>query len=148
MSDQKSPLWSRSWTIDELAKMGPGTLGATIGLTFTAIEDQSLQARIPVDERTKQPAGLLHGGATAALAETLGSVASYMIIDPEKEACVGIELNASHLRSMREGFATGTCYPHRIGKTMHVWGIDVRDEQQRLISVCRLTVAIIARSKS
>ena len=148
MMEDQQMLWSKAWTLEELAALGPGTLGERIGLEFTAIHPQRLEARIPVDERTKQPAGLLHGGASAALAETLGSVASYMVIDLDKEACVGIELNASHMRSARSGFATGSCYPFRLGKSMHVWGIDIRDEHGKLLCVCRLTVAIIPKPKS
>ena len=103
---------------------------------------------MPVDHRTKQPYGLLHGGASCVLAETIGSVASAMVIDHERFYCVGLEINANHIRSAREGYVTGTASPIHLGSTTHVWDIRITDEKEKLICVCRLTVVIIPRKES
>lgn len=116
-----------------------------IGLQFTEVGDNYLKASIPVDERTKQPYGLLHGGASCVLAETLGSVASAMVIDPEKFICVGLEINANHVRSARSGRVTGVCTPIHIGASTHVWDIKIHDEREKLVCVSRLTVAILKK---
>lgn len=116
-----------------------------IGLQFTEVGDNYLKASIPVDERTKQPYGLLHGGASCVLAETLGSVASALVIDPEKFICVGLEINANHVRSARSGRVTGICTPIHIGASTHVWDIKIHDEREKLICVSRLTVAILKK---
>jgi 1,4-dihydroxy-2-naphthoyl-CoA hydrolase len=100
---------------------------------------------MPVDHRTVQPYGLLHGGASCVLAETLGSVASSLVINPDKFICVGIEINANHVRSVREGFVTGICTPIHLGASTHVWDIRIHDDNERLICVSRLTVAILKR---
>ncbi len=116
-----------------------------IGLQFTEVGDNYLKASIPVDERTKQPYGLLHGGASCVLAETLGSVASALVIDPGKFICVGLEINANHVRSARSGRVTGICTPIHIGASTHVWDIKIHDEREKLICVSRLTVAILKK---
>jgi len=100
---------------------------------------------MPVDDRTRQPYGLLHGGASAALAETLGSVASAYVIDREKYICVGLEINANHVRGAREGWVYGTAIPLHLGKTTHVWDIKIVDEREKLVCVSRLTVAILKK---
>jgi 1,4-dihydroxy-2-naphthoyl-CoA hydrolase len=99
---------------------------------------------MPVDHRTRQPYGLLHGGASVALAETLGSVASAFVVDRRQYNAVGLEINANHLRGVREGFVTGIARPLHLGKTTHVWDIRIYDEKEKLVCVSRLTVAIIA----
>ncbi len=119
-----------------------------LAIEYTKIGSDYLKARMPVDKRTKQPAGLLHGGASVALAESLGSVASYLSVDPQKYDCVGLEINANHLRSVREGFVEGTVRPLRLGKRIHVWEIKIHDEKERLICVSRLTMAIIEKNLS
>jgi uncharacterized protein (TIGR00369 family) len=120
-------------------------LCAHLGIRLVARGEDWLSATMPVDDRTRQPAGLLHGGATVALAETVGGAASYLCLDPAIHAAVGQEINASHIRSAREGLVTATARPLRIGSRSHVWQITVRDEAQRLVSECRLTNAILAR---
>lgn len=120
-------------------------MGHFIGMEWVELGDRFLKARMPVDERTKQPYGLLHGGASCVLAETLGSVASALIVDPEKFICVGLEINANHIRSAREGYVTGTCTPIHIGASTHVWDIRIHDEKEKLICVSRLTVAVLKR---
>lgn len=113
-----------------------------LGIEFTEVGENSLSARMPVDERTRQPMGLLHGGASVALAETLGSMAGYLML-PEGKVCVGLEINANHIRSVREGYVYGKAVPLHIGKNTHVWEIKIHDEQQRLVCVSRLTLAVI-----
>jgi 1,4-dihydroxy-2-naphthoyl-CoA hydrolase len=117
----------------------------TIGIEWTEIGEDFIKARMPVDNRTKQPYGLLHGGASCVLAETLGSVASAMIIDPAKFLCVGIEINANHVRSARAGYVIGKVSPLHIGATTHVWDIRIEDEREKLVCISRLTVAIIPK---
>ena len=126
--------------------MGAGTMGEHIGLSFIELGNDFLKASMPVDHRTKQPYGLLHGGANCVLAETLGSVASALVINPEKFICVGIEINANHVRSAREGRVIGTCRPIHIGASTHVWDIRIHDDKERLICVSRLTVSVLKRT--
>jgi len=126
--------------------MGAGTMGEYIGLDLTEVGPDFLKATMPVDHRTKQPYGLLHGGASCVLAETLGSVSSALVINPEKFICVGIEINANHVRSAREGFVTGICTPIHLGASTHVWDIRIHDEKNKLICISRLTVAILKRT--
>jgi 1,4-dihydroxy-2-naphthoyl-CoA hydrolase len=139
-------IWfNKALTAEHLQPMGKGTMGEHLGMEFIELGDNYIKARMPVDHRTKQPYGLLHGGASAALAETLGSVASAMVIDHRQNICVGLEINANHVRSARQGFVTGTCTPIHLGATTHVWDIRITDEQQKLICISRLTVAILKR---
>ena len=136
-------IWKYKPNIDALNQTRQQTAVERMGIQFTSIGDDWLEATMPVDHRTKQPAGILHGGATALLAETIGSVASVLIIDWPRQQAVGIELNISHLRSVSEGVVTGRAQPIRIGRRTHVWDIRVRDAEDRLIAVARLTMAII-----
>ena len=116
-----------------------------LGIEFTEIQAGYIKAKMPVDHRTKQPLGLLHGGASVVLAETMGSTAVVLALkDPMKETGVGVEINANHLKSARGGYVIGTCVPLRIGRTMHVYEIKIHDEEENLICASRLTVAIIA----
>jgi 1,4-dihydroxy-2-naphthoyl-CoA hydrolase len=101
---------------------------------------------MPVDERTRQPYGLLHGGASVALAETLGSLACYLTLNPDSHYNVGLEINANHVRGVREGLVTGTARPLHMGRTTHVWEIRVVDEKDKLVCISRLTLAILART--
>ena len=126
-------------------EMEPNTLGAHLGMEWSDIGPNYLQCKMPVDGRTRQPYGLLHGGASVALAETCGSVASFLVINSNEKSCVGMEINANHLRSVRDGYVYATAKPLRLGKTNHVWDIRITDDRKRLVCVCRLTVAIISR---
>ncbi len=101
---------------------------------------------MPVDQRTKQPYGLLHGGASCALAETIGSVASQLVLDPNKFICVGLEINANHIRSARNGYVTGIAKPLHLGGTTHVWDIKIYDDAEQLICISRLTLAILKKA--
>jgi 1,4-dihydroxy-2-naphthoyl-CoA hydrolase len=141
-------IWHRSntsMTIEVLQSLGNNTMGSHLGMEFTEIGENFLKARMPVDERTRQPYGLLHGGASAALAETLGSVASAYVIDREKYICVGLEINANHVRGAKQGYVYGTATPLHLGKTTHVWDIRIVDEREKLVCVSRLTVAILKK---
>jgi 1,4-dihydroxy-2-naphthoyl-CoA hydrolase len=121
------------------------TMNAYIGIKFIEVGENYLKATMPVDHRTKQAYGLLHGGASATLAETAGSVGAAMVIDPQQFICVGVEINANHLRSVREGFVTATAIPLHIGASSHVWEIKIVDQQEKLICASRLTVYIIRK---
>lgn len=125
--------------------LGEGTLMGFMGIRFKVDGEGRLCATMPVDERTKQPMGLLHGGATAALAETLGSVGSAIMVAPEGKANVGLELNVNHLKSVRSGIVTATGELVHEGRTTHVWDMRVRNDAGELCAVCRLTVMIIER---
>jgi 1,4-dihydroxy-2-naphthoyl-CoA hydrolase len=141
-------IWfNKTLTIEDIAPISKNTLGEHIGMRFSEIGEDYLKATMPVDHRTHQPYGLLHGGASAALAETLGSVCSALVIDQEKFICVGIEINANHVRSVRRGTVEGTCTPIHIGATTHVWDIRIHDERNKLICVSRLTVAILKKKE-
>lgn len=139
-------IWfNKSIVLEDFALWGKNTMGDALGMRFSEIGDRFLKMTMPVDERTKQPYGLLHGGASVALAETLGSVASALVVDHERFYCVGLEINANHVRSAREGFVTGTCTPIHLGSSTHVWDIKIHDESGRLCCVSRLTVAILPK---
>jgi 1,4-dihydroxy-2-naphthoyl-CoA hydrolase len=125
--------------------MSKGNMIEHLGIEFTEIQAGYIKAKMPVDHRTKQPLGLLHGGASVVLAETIGSTAVVLALkDPMKETGVGVEINANHLKSARGGYVIGTCVPLRIGRTLHVYEIKIHDEEENLICASRLTVAIIA----
>ena len=121
------------------------TMGTHLGMQFTEIGADFLKMSMPVDERTKQPYGLLHGGASCALAETVGSVASALVIDKEKFICVGLEINANHIRGVRDGFVFATATRLHIGASTHVWDIKIHDQNDKLVCVSRLTVSILAK---
>ena len=134
-----------SITPSQLQALSPNTMGATLGIEFTEVGENFLKARMPVDERTRQPYGLLHGGASVALAETLGSVGSAFVVDRSQYYCVGLEINANHVRGVRSGFVYGVATPLHLGGSTHVWDIRIYDEREKLVCVSRLTVAILRR---
>lgn len=131
--------------IEMLNAMRINTMAEVLNIEFIRIGDSCLVATMPVDDNTRQPYGLLHGGASAALAETVGSVASSLCIDSEKQICVGLEINCNHIRGKRDGIVTATVQPLHLGATTHVWDIRINDEKDRLICVSRLTVAILKK---
>lgn len=131
--------------VDDLTALGKSTMSEYIGIEFIEIGDNYLKGRMPVDHRTNQPYGLLHGGASCVLSETLGSIASALVIDRDNFICVGLEINANHIRSATKGFVTGTATPLHIGKSTHVWDIKIHDDNQKLICVSRLTVAVVPK---
>jgi uncharacterized protein (TIGR00369 family) len=138
-------IWKRNVSLTALNALSENTLIAHLGITYTEIGDDFIKAVMPVDHRTQQPFGVLHGGASAVLAETIGSLAGYLTVDEDK-ICVGVELNASHLRSVTEGMVTGIAKVVRIGRTLQVWQIDITDQADRLICSSRLTVSVIDKT--
>ena len=138
-------IWRVSPTPEQLTARGAGSMPGFLGIRFTELGADYLRASMPVNEHTHQPFGLLHGGASVTLAETVGSVASMLCVDPERYLCVGQEINANHLRGMSTGSVIATARPFHLGARSHVWHIEIRDEQERLVCVSRLTMAIIER---
>lgn len=139
------PIWKQDFTLEGLAQLSQNTLGDHLGIEMVTIGDDYLRAKMPVDARTVQPMRLLHGGASVVLAETLGSLAGVMCLDdPTTHTIVGVEINANHLNSVREGGVVyGTVRPVRIGKSVQVWRIEIEDERDRLICVSRLTAMVV-----
>ena len=135
-------IWRRETTLEALNAMSAGNMVEHVGIVFTRIGDNELEATMPVDNRTRQPFGLLHGGASVVLAETLGSVAGYLCTEGEQKI-VGLEVNANHLRSAREGNVRGVCKAVHVGHRHQVWQIEISDEQGRLCCTSRLTTAVV-----
>jgi uncharacterized protein (TIGR00369 family) len=134
-------IWKKSADIDLMNSISADTMVSQIGISYTEIGEDFIVATMPVDSRTHQPFGLLHGGASAALIETLGSVAANLAVE-EDEYCVGIEINANHLSAKRDGIVTGTARPVHLGGTIHVWSVDIVDDSDKLISTGRITLAV------
>ncbi|MFZ9596461.1 MAG: hotdog fold thioesterase [Bdellovibrionia bacterium] len=146
-------IWQSPVTVEQLNQWNKNTIHTSLGIVFTAIGDSFLEAKMPVDERTKQPLGLLHGGASVVLAESLGSVASALVAGSDQKVCVGLEINASHLKSVREGYVIGRVTPVRLGQSIHVWDIVIRtadEPHSNSSTVCqsRLTVLVRDRKQS
>ena len=137
-------IWlDKNISVESLTPFGKGTMSEHLGIEWLDLGDDFLKAKMPVDHRTNQPYGLLHGGASCVLAETLGSVASYLVIDSSQFYCVGIEINANHIRSVKNGFVYGVCSPLHIGSSTHVWDIRIINEEGKLVCISRLTVAVM-----
>lgn len=136
-------IWFKPYTIADIEWMEKGTMAEAIGIEITEITEDSIKGRMPIDHRTVQPMKILHGGANVALAETLGSVGSNLIVDNSKYACLGLDINANHLRPGTSGFVYGEAKPIHIGKKTHVWAIEIKDEKGKLICVSRLTMAVV-----
>lgn len=139
-------LWNKKPSLNEIQNICKNTLCDHLGMKFTDITDDSISATMPVDHRTHQPAGLLHGGASVALAESLGSIASALCLSSDQQMPVGIEINANHIKSIKSGVVTGTVTPIKIGRSLHVWNIEIKNEKAELLCVSRLTVMIVDRS--
>jgi 1,4-dihydroxy-2-naphthoyl-CoA hydrolase len=136
-------IWKSLRTVAELNSGRTGTLIEHLGIEFTEIDHDFIRGTMPVDRRTRQPYGLLHGGASVALAETLGSMGATMCVDTREYQCVGQEINANHVRAARTGLVTGTARPVHLGGRSHVWAIDIVNEAGMLVCTSRLTIAII-----
>jgi 1,4-dihydroxy-2-naphthoyl-CoA hydrolase len=132
-------------SLEELNTLANNTLASHLNIRFTEVGEDCLMATMPVNNTTHQPYGLLHGGASAALAETIGSVASWLTIDTTKQVCVGIEINCNHISAVREGLVTATATPLHLGATTHVWDIKINNNRGKLVCVSRLTVAILKK---
>ena len=138
-----------NYSIEAINKRNENTMADWIGLEFTAITEEYLQAKMPIDRRTVQPLRIVNGGAYCVLAETVGSMAANLVIDREKYSAVGLDINANHIRSAHEGsgYVFGTARPVHLGRTTQVWEIRITDEQERLCCISRLTMAVIEVSK-
>ncbi|MGL1888508.1 MAG: hotdog fold thioesterase [Reichenbachiella sp.] len=136
-------IFNKNSTLEAINNLTKNTLVEHIGIEFTEIGNDYLKATMPVDNRTQQPMGLLHGGASVVLAETLGSVGATMTIDSNKQFCVGLDINANHIKSARTGIVEGIAKPIHIGKKTHVWEIKIYNESSELICISRFTIAII-----
>jgi len=130
-------------TLEALNALSINTMAERIGIEFTAIGPDYLEAKMPVDARTHQPFGLLHGGASVALAETMGSVAATCCVDIARQFCVGLEINANHIRGVREGYVKGITKPIHIGKKTQVWEIRILNEKEELVCISRITLAVL-----
>jgi 1,4-dihydroxy-2-naphthoyl-CoA hydrolase len=139
-------IWFTSPTIEEANRHMKPVLGGHLGIQFTEFGADYLRGTMPVEPRTHQPMGILHGGASVVLAETLGSVAANYAVDPARFYCVGQEINANHIRPVKSGLVTGTARAIHLGSRSQVWGIEIRDAQDRLTCISRLTIAVVDRS--
>jgi 1,4-dihydroxy-2-naphthoyl-CoA hydrolase len=134
-------------TAEQINPIGKGNMAEWLGIEITEVGDDYLKATMPIDHRTRQPYGLLHGGASVVLAETLGSVGAAFVVDRNKYDCVGLEINANHLRGVREGLVTAIARPVHIGKTTQVWDIRIHDNRDKIVCISRITIAVLKRSE-
>lgn len=140
-------IWKVDFNPEDLNNGSENNMVGHVGIEFIEKGDDYLKARMPVDHRTKQPAGLLHGGASVVLAETLGSVASHLVIDLEHHYAVGLDINANHIRSATAGYVTGIVKPIHLGNSTHVWEIKIYNEEDKLTCISRLTMAVLKIKK-
>jgi len=138
-------IWSVPVSIELMNKMGQGCANENLGIEILEAGPDYLKGRMPVDHRTKQPGGILHGGVSVALAETLASWAGNFVVDPAKSSCVGQEINANHIRPMSTGWVTGVARPVHLGRRSHVWEIRITNDQDKLVCISRMTLAVIDR---
>ena len=138
-------IWKVKPDLAALSRMQENTIASVIGLEFTEVGDDYIRGTLPVDHRTHQPMGILHGGASVVLAESLGSMAANLCVDTRHQYCVGLDINANHVRPVRSGRVTGTAKPLHLGKSTQVWEIRIEDEAGRLTCVSRLTMAVLSR---
>lgn len=143
MTDDIKPIWFEWPTLERLAEVHQNTLVAHLGIEFIGVGPNWLSARMPADTRTVQPYGVVHGGASVVLAETLGSCGAVWSVDPAQYRAMGQEVNANHLRPVKEGWVTGTARPIHLGRRSQVWGIELQDEAGRMTAISRLTVAVV-----
>ena len=136
-------IWFKPYTLNDIQWMLKDNMCEAIGIEIIELTPDSIKGKMPVDHRTVQPMKILHGGASVALAESLGSIASNLIVDNSKYACVGLDINANHLRPASSGFVYAEAKPIHIGKKTHVWGIEIKDEKGKMVCISRLTMAVI-----
>jgi len=139
-------IWKQTGSLDEINASSRNTMVSALDIRVVEVGEDFLRGTMPVDERTRQPFGLLHGGASVALAETLGSLAGNLCLDGSKEVAVGLDINANHIRATTSGTVTGTARPLHIGRTTQVWEIRIEDDRQRLVCISRLTLAVVPKS--
>lgn len=141
-------IWFKNYSTDDVRFLQKGNMLEHIGIELTEIGEDFVKARMPVDHRTVQPMNILHGGASVALSETLGSIASYLVVDHKQFDCVGLDINANHIRQVSSGFVYATARPYHIGRRTHVWSIEITDENRKLVCVSRLTMAVIDKVRN
>lgn len=140
---EKKAIWKKPFDLEKLNSFEQKAMPGHLGIEFIEIGPDYLKATMPVDHRTKQPFGVLHGGASVVLAETLGSVAGYFCLEKGGGHCVGLDINSNHLRPVSEGVVTGITRPYHLGRTTQVWHIEIHNEAGKLVNVSRLTLAIV-----
>jgi uncharacterized protein (TIGR00369 family) len=138
-------IWKTEIDLAIVNERGKNTMSDYLGIEFTEAGEDYLAARMPVDHRTRQPIGIMHGGASCVLAETVGSTAAQFCVDMAKHYCVGLDINTNHVRAVREGYVVGIAKPYHLGRSTQVWGIEIRNEEGKLVSVTRLTMAVLDR---
>ena len=136
-------MFNKSFTVEAMNEFSKNSMVGHIGIEFTEVGDDYLKAKMPVDQRTVQPFGLLHGGASVSLAETMGSLGATMVVDMNNQYCVGLEINANHIKSAKSGFVYGIAKPIHLGKKTHVWEIRITNDDDQLVCISRITMAII-----
>ncbi len=139
-------IWFDAFPLAAVRERSQNTLIQQLGIEFLEVGDDFLSARMPVDDRTRQPAGMLHGGASVVLAETLASWAATFVVDREKNHCVGLEINANHVRAVGSGWVIGTARPVHLGRSTQIWEVRITDEQGRLVCISRVTMAVLAQA--
>jgi uncharacterized protein (TIGR00369 family) len=138
-------IWHNAPDLIDVNNRGKNTMAEFLGIEITEVGDDFMRAVMPVDHRTKQPIGIMHGGASCVLAETVGSTAANYCVDIKTHYCVGLDINTNHIRAIKSGKVIATAKPFHIGKSSQVWHIEIHNEQQQLISVTRLTMAVLTR---
>jgi 1,4-dihydroxy-2-naphthoyl-CoA hydrolase len=138
-------IWHRNYTLEEVQRRGNGTMVEHVGISIVEIGDDFLKGAMPVDHRTIQPMGILHGGASVVLAETLGSIAANLVVNDQKKYCVGLDINANHIRAAKSGIVTGIAKALHIGTSTQVWSIEITDDAGRMICISRITMAVLER---
>ena len=138
-------IWHKPYRIEDWEGRAKNSIHDSLGIEITGITDNTISGKMPIDKRTFQPMGILHGGASVVLAESLGSIGSAMIVDPDKYFVVGQSINANHIRPGIKGWATGTASPIHIGKRSHIWDIEIFNDENKVICTCRLTMAVVKK---
>lgn len=139
-------IWKTEMNLEILKNRSKNTMMEYLGIEIIEIGDDFLTAKMPVEAKTRQPVGIMHGGASCVLAESVGSTAANCCVDPALFYCVGLDINTNHIRAIREGFVFGVAKPFHLGKSTQVWGIEIRNEEKQLISINRLTMSVLAKS--
>ncbi len=139
--------WFKDYKLADMQHMEKATMLEHLGIKITSIVDGVVKGTMPVDARTHQPMGLLHGGASCALAESLGSIGAFLTVDPDKYYCVGLDINANHVRTVRSGQVYGKAVALHTGKTTQVWSIEITDEQGHLVCISRLTMSVVPKQR-
>ena len=138
-------IWHKVYKIEDWEERGKNSIHDSLGIEITQVTNDTISGKMPIDKRTFQPMGILHGGASVVLAESLGSIGSAMIVDPEKYFVVGQSINANHIRPGLTGWATGTARVIHIGKRSHIWDIEIFNDENKVICTCRLTMAVVKK---